>query len=133
MASGKRKKKQSIPWRAGLKGLLVGLAASVVLILLLTLFLYLGWFKESAISISNTIIKILASIACGIATATGKNRGPWQIGGVAALLAQLVSWIGISLYLGAFTPSWNLLADLLLSFAIGAASAGVFTKLYQRA
>ena len=133
MTSGKRKKKQTIPFRALIKGVLVGLASSVVLILILTLLVYLGWLGEGAISIGNTAIKLLASLACGIAVAVGKHRGTWQIAGVAAALAQLLAWVGMSLYLGAFTPSWNLLADVLMSFAVGAAAAAVFTKLFQPA
>ena len=131
MTSAKRKKKQKLPLRAALKGALLSIAVSLVLILLLTLLLYLGWLDESAIPIGNTVIKILAAIACGLAVMLGKHRGNWIAGGIAAACAQLLSWAGMSLYLGAFTPSWNLLADLLLSFAVAAAAAGVLTKLQK--
>ena len=129
MASGKRRKKEPVPWRASLKGVLAGLAASLVLILLLTLLLYLGWLKESAISIGNTVIKILAAAVVGFAVTHGKSRGTWITAGISAAAAQLLSWAGMSLYLGSFTPSWNLLADLLMSFAVAAATAALFQKL----
>ena len=129
MASGKRRKKEPVPWRASLKGVLAGLAASLVLILLLTLLLYLGWLKESAISIGNTVIKILAAAVVGFAVTHGKSRGTWIAAGISAAAAQLLSWAGMSLYLGSFTPSWNLLADLLMSFAVAAATAALFQKL----
>lgn len=132
MASVKRKKKEKIPWRALFRGIMWGLIAAVVSILLLTMMLYLGWLKESAIAIGNTIIKILASLAAGIAVARGKQPGTWIVGGVAAAATQLLTWTGMSLYLGAFTPTWNLLADLLMSFAVGAAAAALIRKLTER-
>lgn len=133
MASAKHKKKNKIPWRAGFKGLLTGIAVSVILILLLTMLLYLGWLEENAIPIGNTVIKLLSACACGAAVVIGKHKGTWLIGGAAAACAQLLAWAGMSLYLGSFSITWNLLADLLLSFAVGAASAALFLKLYQRA
>ena len=133
MTSVKRKKKQKIPFRALLRGTLLGIAASVILVLILTLLLYFGWLQESAIPIVNTGIKIVASLVCGMTVAVGKNRGGWQIGGIAAVCAQLLTWVGMSAVLGNFTLSWNVLADLLMSFAIGAATAALFRKLNQRA
>ena len=132
MASVKRKKKEKIAWRALFRGILFGLIASVAPVLILTLLLYFGILKESAIPVANTIIKIIASIATGIAAACGKRAGTWILGGVAAAAAQLLLWSGMSLYLGAFTPNWNLLADLLLSFALGSAATAFTLKLAAR-
>ena len=132
MSSVKRKKKEKIPWRALFRGVLCGIAASVVLVLILTLLLYAGWIGETAIPVGNTVVKILAAIAAGVAVACGKRKGTWILGGAAAALTQLLAWTGMSLYLGAFTPAWNLLADLLLSFAVGSAAAAIVLKLFVR-
>ena len=129
MTSAKRKKKEKIPCRALFRGILCGLITSAVLVLILTLFLYFGWLKESAIGIGNTVIKILSALIAGVSIGLGKHTGTWISGGAAALIAQLVAWTGMSLYLGAFSPTWNLFADLLMSFAIGAASAAFVLKL----
>lgn len=129
MTSVRRKKKAGIPWRALLKGVGVGLLTSFVLILLLTLLLYLGWLKESSIGIFNTVIKIVAAVAVGLAVTHGKHRAGWIMGGIAAAAAQLLAWTGMSVYLGAFHIAWSLLADLLMSFAIGSASAALLLKL----
>ena len=48
--------------------------------------------------------------------------------GVAAILSLSASVALMAVYLGSFSPSWNLLADLLMSFAIGSAAAAVLQK-----
>ena len=126
MASFKRRKRAKIPWRSLVTGALIGLAALIVPILLLTLLLYLGWLPETAISVGNTIIKVLAAAVAGFAVA--RKNGPWFFGGLAAVLAQAVAVALMSIFLGAFTFSWNLVADLLMSFAIGSAICAVMIK-----
>ncbi len=108
--------------------MLTGAAALVVSVLILTLLVYLGWIPESSVSIGNTVVKILTALAAGIAVGAGREGGSWILGGIAAILALLLSVVGMSIYLGAFTPTWTLLADLLMSFAIGCAAAAVFLK-----
>ena len=126
MTSFKRRKRNKVPWRALIRGALFGLLALIVPILLLTLLIYLGWLPESAISVGNTVIKVLAAAVAGVAV--GRAKGSWIVGGLAAVLSEAVAIALMSVFLGAFTFSWTLVADLLMSFAIGAAICAVILK-----
>ena len=128
MASGKKRKRAKIAWRTLLYGALAGTAALILLILLFTLFIYLGWLKESAIPIGNTVIKIAAAIAAGVCVGLARDRIAWYFGGVAALLSLTVAAAAMGVYLGSFRFTWSLAADLLMGFAIGSAAAAVFLK-----
>jgi len=110
------------------RGAALGASVLVISVLLLTLFVYLEWLPESAISIGNTVIKILTAIAAGIFTGIGREKAPWYFGGIASILALAVSIVLMLVYLGAFSPTWNLLADLLMGFAIGSAASAVLSK-----
>lgn len=126
MASWKRRKRNKVPWRPLIRGALFGLLALIVPVLLLTLLVYLGWLPESAISVGNTIIKVLAAAVAGFTV--GRKKGPWLFGGLAAVLSQTVAITLMSAFVGSFTFSWNLVADLLMSFAIGSAISAVTLK-----
>ncbi len=128
LGSYSHRKKQKIPWRVPLKGALFAILAAVALILLLTLFVYLGWLGEGAIPIGNTVIKALAAAVAGLVVGRHRIRAAWWCGAVAAALAVLVLWAGMSLYLGEWNFSWGLFADLLMSAAIG----GIVCALLQR-
>ncbi len=128
MGSYKRRKNREIPWRALLKGAAVSMLTSVVLILILTLFVYLGWFRESAISISNTVIKALAAVAAGAAVGRHRTKTAWWYGAIAAAGAQIVLWVLMSVYLGEWNTSWGLAADILLSIAIGGAVSALILR-----
>lgn len=128
MASAKRRKRTKIAWKRLLLGAVIGMAAMLLLTLLLTLFLYREWLPESAIPAGNTIIKILAALFCGIFIGLSKEPVRWYFGGIAALLALVFVSAAMSVYLGAFRPTWNLAADLLMSFAIGSAASAVFLR-----
>ena len=80
MMSYPRRKKQKIPWRVPVRGTLFAILAAVVLILLLTLFVYLGWFGESAIPIGNTVIKALAAAVAGLVVGRHRIRAAWWYG-----------------------------------------------------
>jgi putative membrane protein (TIGR04086 family) len=128
MASYQHRKKQRIPWRVPLKGMLFAILAAVVLILLLTLFVYLGWFGEAAIPVSNTVIKAIAAATAGFVTGRHRIKAAWWYGAIAAAAAQLVLWALMCLYLGEWSVSWSLPADLLLSIAIGGAVAALLLR-----
>ena len=128
MTSGKRRKRTKIPWKTLLYGMLTGLGTVVVSVLLLALFIWLGWLPESAVSIGNTVIKILAALAAGTMTGLSRGKSPWWFGGVAAVLSLAIAFAAMGLYLGAFRPTWNLFADLLMSFAIGSAVSALLAK-----
>ena len=97
-------------------------------VLLLTLFIYLEWLPESTMPIGNTVIKILVALAAGIFVGLGHERSPWYFGGIAAILSLSASIALMSVYLGSFSPTWSLLADLLMCFAIGSAAAAMLQK-----
>ena len=128
MMSYPRRKKQKIPWRVPVRGTLFAILAAVVLILLLTLFVYLGWFGESAIPIGNTVIKALAAAVAGLVVGRHRIRAAWWYGAIAAAAAVLVLWAGMSLYLGEWNLSWGLFAGLLMSVAIGGAIAALLLR-----
>ena len=128
MASAKRRKRGKIPWKTLLYGVLIGVGSIVLLILLLTLMIYLGWLPETAASIGNTVIKIIAALAAGTYIGFARERSPWWFGGIAAVLALTLMIAGMSVYLGEFSPSWTLLADLLMCFAIGSAATALFLR-----
>ncbi len=128
MMSYPRRKKQKIPWRVPVRGTLFAILAAVVLILLLTLFVYLGWFGESTIPICNTVIKALAAAVAGLVVGRHRIRAAWWYGAIAAAAAVLVLWAGMSLYLGEWNLSWGLFADLLMSVAIGGAIAALLLR-----
>ena len=128
MASGKRKKRTGIAWRALLRGAAAGVGTLIVSVLLLTLLVYLGWLPESSIGVGNTVIKILAAIVGGAAAALGRDPGTWILGGFAALAGLAFSTAVMSVWLGSFSFSWNLAADLLMSFAIGSAVAALLLR-----
>ena len=128
MATTKRKKRPKTAWRAIVRGTALGAGVLLLSVLLLTLFVYLEWLPESAIPIGNTVIKILTALAAGFFTGFGREKAPWYFGGVAAILALAVSIAAMSVYLGSFSPTWSLLADLLMGFAIGSAAAAALSK-----
>ena len=128
MATAKRKKRTKTAWRTVVRGAALGAAVLTLAVLLLTLLIYLEWLPESAMPIGNTVIKILTAIAAGFFTGFGREKAPWYFGGIAAILSLSASIALMSVYLGSFSPSWNLLADILMGFAIGSAAAAVLSK-----
>ena len=46
MATGKRKKRAKIPWKTLFYGMLIGTGAILLLVLLLTVFVYLDWLPD---------------------------------------------------------------------------------------
>ncbi len=128
MTSFKHKKRTQPAWRTLVRGVAAGAAVLIWSVLILTLLVYLGWLSESSIPIGNTVIKILTAIAAGIVVGMGKEKAPWLFGGVAADISLLLSIALMSVYLGTFKPTWSMLADLLLCFAIGCAASAVFLK-----
>ena len=111
-----------------MRGAALGAGILVLSVLLLTLFVWLEWLPESAIPIGNTVIKILTALAAGVFTGLGREKAPWYFGGIAAILSLMASIALMAAYLGTFSLSWNLLADLLMGFAIGSAAAAVVQK-----
>ncbi len=128
LATTKRKKRTKTARRAIVRGTALGAGVLLLAVLLLTLFIWLEWLPESAIPIGNTVIKILTALAAGFFTGFGREKAPWYFGGLAAILALVVSVAAMSVYLGSFSPTWSLLADLLMGFAIGSAAAAVLSK-----
>jgi len=128
LAVTKRKKRTKTAWRVLLRAAALAAGGLVLAVLLLTLFVYLEWAPESAIPVGNTVIKIVTALAAGVFVGLGREKTPWYFGGIAAILALSVSIALMAAYVGAFKPTWNLLADLLMGFAIGSASAAVFSK-----
>jgi len=128
LATAKRKKRTKSAWRAIVRGAALGAGILVLSVLLLTLFVWLEWLPESAIPIGNTVIKILTALAAGVFTGLGREKAPWYFGGIAAILSLMASIALMAAYLGTFSLSWNLLADLLMGFAIGSAAAAVVQK-----
>lgn len=128
LAKGKRKKRTGTGWRPLLRGAALGVGVLVLSVLLLTLFVYLEWMPESTIPVGNTVIKILTALAAGIFIGRSRACSPWYFGGIAAILSLSVSIALMSACTGAFRLSWNLLADLLMCFAIGSAAAAVFQR-----
>ena len=126
--TAKRKKRTKPAWRALLRGTALGAGVLALAVLLLTLFVYKEWVPESALPIGNTVIKILTALAAGVFVSIGQGKTPWYFGGIAAILALGVAIALMAVCVGTFKPSWNLLADLLMGFAIGSASAAVFLK-----
>ena len=108
--------------------MLFAIGAAVVLILLQTLLVYLGWLPETAVSIANTVIKVLAAAVAGVIVGTHRTKAAWWYGGAAAVAAQIVLWALMSLYLGEWNVSWSLFADLLLSFAVGGAISALLLR-----
>lgn len=124
----KRKKRTQGRGKPLWKGALVGAGVLIGSVMLLAMLVFLGWLPESAIPVCNTIIKILTALSAGIAVGVSRERAPWYFGGIAALLSLTLSVAGMSLYLGAFRLSWNLLADLFMSVAIGSAAAAALGR-----
>lgn len=131
MASGKRKKRTGIAWRASARGAAFSIAALLLSVLLLTLLVWLGWLPESSIGVGNTVIRILSAIVGGAAASAGRRPGTWLAGGFAALAGLLFSTAVMGAYLGSFSFSWNLAADLLMSFAIGSAVTALLLRRKQ--
>lgn len=131
MATAKRKKRTRIAWRTLLRGAALGAGVLLLAVLLLTLFVYKEWLPETAMPIGNTVIKILTALAAGVLVGIGREKAPWYFGGIAAVLALIFSVALMAIYLGTFRLTWNLLADLLMGFAIGSASAALFLKRQQ--
>ncbi len=109
-------------------GALTGAAALILLILLMTLFIWLGWLPETAIPIGNTVVKILAALAAGVLIGLSRQPVRWYFGGIAAVLSLAAAVAVMSVYLKSFRPTWNLAADLLMSFAIGSAASALFLR-----
>ena len=124
----KRKKRTKIAWRALLRGSALGAGVLVLAVLLLTLLVYLGWLPESVVPIGNTVIKILTALAAGVFVGIARETTPWYFGGIAAILSLSVSVVLMAIYVGSFSLTWNLLADLLMCFAIGSAAAAMLSR-----
>ena len=127
----KHKRRNQTIWKPLIRGAASGAAVLIVSVLILTATIYLGWVSETAIPIGNIIIKILSALAAGIVTGIGRERAPWFFGGFAAVICLALSVALMSVYLGSFRLNWNLLADLLLCFAVGCASSTVFLRRKQ--
>jgi hypothetical protein len=125
MATGKRKKRAKIPWKTLFYGMLIGTGAILLLVLLLTVFVYLDWLPETAVSVGNTVIRILVALAVGAFIGLARSRCPWWFGGIAAALSLMLAIAAMSVWLGTFKPSWNQFAGLLMSFAIGSAASAL--------
>ena len=128
MAYGKRKRRAGIAWKPLLRSGAIATGVLILSVLLLTVLVWLEWLPEKAIPAGNTVIKILTAVAAGFAVGLSRTAAPWYYGGIVAILALSVSVVLMSVYVGAFRPTWTLLADLLMSFAIGSAAAAVFVK-----
>ena len=128
MTSFRHKKKSRIPWSTLIRGALTAFGVLILAVLLLALFVYLEWLPESAIPIGNTVIRIISAVAAGLTVGLAREKAPWYFGGTAADLALLFSFAVMSIFLGSFHPTWSMLADLLMSFAIGSAASAVFLR-----
>ncbi len=125
---GKRKRRTQGRGGVLLRGILAGAGTILLLVILLALSVYWGWLSESAVSIVNTIIKIAAAIAAGVTIGLSRKHAPWYFGGIAAVASMAITTAVMSLYLGSFGFSWNLLADYLMTFAIGSAAAAALSR-----
>lgn len=128
LATTKRKKRTKPARRGLLRAAALGAGVLLLAVLLLTLFVYLEWLPESVIPIGNTVIKILTALAAGVFVGLGREKPPWYFGGIAAILSLACSIALMAFYVGSFSPTWNLLADLLMGFAIGSAAAALLLK-----
>lgn len=121
----KRKKAVKLPIWEVLTAALLGCVLTVVLMLCLSLMLYWEWLRESAIPVGNLIIKLLAAVLTGFWIGRTVKERAWLIGGAASVTYLAFSVLLMSLFLGEFSFSWDLLSDLLLCFVTGAVSAAL--------
>ena len=120
-----KRKKSSAPAGALLKATLLSAAAATALMLLLSLLLYLEWLPESVIPVGNALIKVLSAGLAGFWIGRTVSENAWLFGGLAGILFTAVTTAVFSLLVGSFRPTWTLLSDVLLSFAVGAAAAAL--------
>lgn len=127
-AAHRRRRGQTAPWLAVLKGL--GVAFLVTLAGITVFALLMQWIKPSdgAVRIFNQVLK-LASIALGVKTAIGKRgEGSLTRG---ALIGLLYMGLGVALYAllsGQGAPASSYLADL----GMGLAGGGIVGMLLSR-
>ena len=127
-----RKKRSAAPVWPVSAAILLGTAAATGLLLLFAFFIYREWLPESAVPTVNTIIKVLAAVLCGLWVGSRVSENAWLFGGVAGLGFTVLSTLLFSLFAGSFSLGLPVAADALLSFALGAAAAGIAAYLKER-
>jgi len=124
-----RRKRTATPIWALCKAVLLAFAAATAAMLLLALMLYLEWLPEGAISVGNAIIKVGAAALAGFLVGRSAVQQPWLYGGAAGVLFTGVTTLVFSLLVGSFRPTWSLLGDALLTFAVGAAVSALTARI----
>ncbi len=119
----RRKKRGTAPVWATLRASLLGTAAATAAMLLFALTIYWNWLGEGAIPYGNAIVKAGAAVLAGWLAARANPPRVWLYGGLAGLGFFVLSTALFSALKGGFTPSWMLLSDALLSFALAAGAA----------
>ena len=106
-------------WRL-LRGVLLGLFITLLLILLFALALKLFDIGETAISPVNQGIKVVSILGGGIAAVWGLKQRGWLMGGGVGLLYMLAGYALYSFLQGSFSPTVTLATDSVMGFASGA-------------
>ncbi len=127
-----RRNRRAAPLWPVIAGSLAALLTATALLLLFALLLYKEWLPESAIPVANTVIKVLAAVSAGAWVGVRVRNRAWLFGGVAGLAFTVLSTLLFSLFAGEFSIGLPLAADGMLSFALGAAAAGLAAFLKER-
>ena len=127
-----RRNHRAAPLWPVIAGSLAALMAATALLLLFALFVYKEWLPESAIPTVNTVIKVLAAVLAGVWVGVRVKDRAWLFGGVAGLTFTVLSTLLFSLFAGEFEIGLPIAADGMLSFALGAAAAGIAAYLKER-
>ncbi|MCL2672453.1 MAG: TIGR04086 family membrane protein [Clostridiales bacterium] len=106
--------------------------AVFALLLIFTLFLYLGWLPENSIPALTGICKVVGAAVAGILAAKYFSEHLWRSGALAALLFLMISALVMSLFTRSFAFSIALLGDALLCAVVGAAVAYALRLLIDR-
>lgn len=101
-----------------IKSSLVGVAVSIVLVLLYAVLLYSGVLKSESMSIVNSLIKIISSLAASFVAISSRSRRLYLVGAIAGGLYMSCAFLLFSLLSQTLNLSLSFLSDL---------GVGVFT------
>lgn len=107
---------------AVLRGVFLGAAVSLALILVFALALHKGWLRVESTALVTPVIKVVCAGLAGLTASRAPNRR-LLMGAAAGLAYILLAFMLFSVLSSTFTFSWALLTDMGIGAAAGAMAA----------
>ncbi len=113
-----------------IRGALIGVLLSLLLLLLFSLALNLEWVQLKSLSMATLIIKIISGVAAAMIAIIQYKPRALITGSVTGASYAALAFLFFSIVSGRFMISWTILGDLGIGCACGAAAA-IFLKILR--